>query len=665
VAGPEQHKDIERLIGEMRADQDAPLLKTYAVTHADPTLLVPMIQGLFTGEPRVQLTADPVHRRLVAVATPKQHETIARVIRESEEEPEEAAGRSLEVYSLEQSDPTGLQEVLTKLFQRASVPPEWSVDTRAQRLVAIATDEQHEVIRSAVERLKRAERQVEVFQLHEVDPLAAETAIENLFESAAGDGRAAPHVEADYQSQRLLVRGDAEQIEQIRDVLQKMGETGLADASAGSSRRFRVVPFDGDAEAVLREIERIWPQLRKNALKVVTPSAVAPELRQSRGENPEGTPEAPPRSPVTPQLKRSLGEEPEGTPEAPPRVPPQTTSEGHSATTESPEKPQPKSDTQPEPPADESRGPEQSAEPPASSEGSSPPGSNASRDAGATADPTKPPAVQPDTVDEPRGPQTPPPVIAAPGRGSITIASDDPQALEQLEALVRGFSAADVLGESDMEIFPLQNADAFQFAQAVRELLRNRPIDRRNPFASISIVPDQRTNSVVVRASRSDRQVIEELVRSLDIGDLPGVLAMNKPTVIPLENLMANEVIELLEDVYRTQLTAGGGREPIPVPSGVPRDVAAILEQINAAKTGPLMTLSVDPATNSLVVLAPLPLLEEVQSLVLDLDRAADEKPARSLKIVTLKKANVESVEQALERVLQDRGSGRSRSRRR
>ena len=62
--------------------------------------------------------------------------------------------------------------------------------------------------------------------------------------------------------------------------------------------------------------------------------------------------------------------------------------------------------------------------------------------------------------------------------------------------------------------------------------------------------------------------------------------------------------------------------------------------------------IAVDPATNSLIVMAPSPLLDEILKLITSLDEAAEENPARRLKIITLQKTNAARVEDALQRIL-------------
>jgi type II secretory pathway component GspD/PulD (secretin) len=180
----------------------------------------------------------------------------------------------------------------------------------------------------------------------------------------------------------------------------------------------------------------------------------------------------------------------------------------------------------------------------------------------------------------------------------------------------------------------------------------------------VVVVPDERLNAIVVHASRNDRETIEELLRILDSADIPESLASNKPKMIPIKNTDAERIEDILRDLYRGQLTSGGGRRPIPVPSGVSPQVAAAIQQANATSGGPLLTLGVDEASNSLIVLAPITLTTEIEQLVAELDTAAIGDSSRSLRLIPLQKTNSKRVRAALDMLMEDAQRNNRRPRR-
>jgi type II secretory pathway component GspD/PulD (secretin) len=230
------------------------------------------------------------------------------------------------------------------------------------------------------------------------------------------------------------------------------------------------------------------------------------------------------------------------------------------------------------------------------------------------------------------------PVIISPGSGSITIASDDTEALNQLESLLRAMSRGTGGPRGrDYVVYSLRNASA------------------SSASGRVTVAADQRLNAIVVHGSRVDRETIEELLRVLDSPDVPDSLASNRPRLIPVKNTEAARIEEIVRDVYKSQLTQGGGRPPIPVPSGVSQEVTTAIQQANAAGSGPLLTLGVDELTNSLVVMAPATLFSEIEKLVHELDDVAVDGGAREMSIIPLKKTNTPRVQEALQIIFGDR----------
>ena len=121
-----------------------------------------------------------------------------------------------------------------------------------------------------------------------------------------------------------------------------------------------------------------------------------------------------------------------------------------------------------------------------------------------------------------------------------------------------------------------------------------------------------------------------------------------------MKNTSASRIERVLKDIYKTQLTSGGVKQQIPVPSGASRDVAAVIQQINSAASGPLMTLGVDDTTNSIVVMAPGRWSRKSSELVAELDEAALHDTSRGVRIVKLKSTNAVRVKEILDAVIRD-----------
>jgi type II secretory pathway component GspD/PulD (secretin) len=263
------------------------------------------------------------------------------------------------------------------------------------------------------------------------------------------------------------------------------------------------------------------------------------------------------------------------------------------------------------------------------------------------------------------------PIVVIASEGRITIASRDAVALDQFEnlwkMLQRGRRVRIEAGNYSM--FLLQNADATQLAEVLEQLFRRgprggggesyRPYFRRS--APLTVVADERMNALLVYGSVADRQAVEEILDVLDSMDLPESLTTPRPRMIPVKNLPANNVLTVLETVYRTQLSARSGVRPMTIPQGISFEMTSMLQLINAAAEAPLLTLDVDRTTNSIVMRAPRQLGEEIEEFIAELDEQAKDGGKRNISLVPLKTMNTSEVQDALQMLM--RGGGRFRGR--
>jgi type II secretory pathway component GspD/PulD (secretin) len=184
-----------------------------------------------------------------------------------------------------------------------------------------------------------------------------------------------------------------------------------------------------------------------------------------------------------------------------------------------------------------------------------------------------------------------------------------------------------------------------------------------------SAVPLPRARQLLVtetagrlRAIRSVLTRIEEVAS--DKGGPEDILGAPRPRRIPVHNTQAQEMAELVKQVYSGRLIEGiGTMRGATVRTTTPRaEVSsgeAIVQQRSAAESGrandePVrVTIGVDSRTNSLLVVAPRELLQEIKQLVEELDLAAGDQD-KAMRVVPLHGVTPEAVEQALSAVAGD-----------
>jgi type II secretory pathway component GspD/PulD (secretin) len=415
--------------------------------------------------------------------------------------------------------------------------------------------------------------------------------VESAIERLYEDETSKPIADGDSETQQLFVRGTRQQLDEVRQLLTQMGELPAQDLT--SQRGMRVIQFRGDVDDAVRQLEEVWPKLRQNRLQVIRPGDAQPNLR-----------------PVAPRVESV------------------------------------------KPDADDSNRADGSNHPDPKDDAAAPrrPMTQTLLTAGQT----------PSENDQPRSqssepaPDNAPPLVIIAGENSITLLSDDEAALRQAEALMRTLArqSRSDSGTGNFAVYTLRNAGARSVTRLMTDLFKQMPITTRAAIGRVSMVADERLNAVVVYGRQADRAVITELLRVLDSSNVPDSLANARPVIVPIEYLEASSVLEILRGVYESQMTSGGRRPEIEIPEGVSDEVASLLRQINAASSGPLLTLEVDDVTNSIVILAPSQLSNEVSLLAKQLDENARQNDSKEIGIVTLQHTNVNQLQRALNDLL-------------
>ena len=632
-ARPEDHLIVEKIVEQLEADSTAKKkfeLRPYSLKATGAATVIPL---LGRAVPKATLNVGNTPNRLIAWALPEDHEVIEQVIKQFDAV--HAPDTTVEFFDIQNVDADSAMRLAQAMLQKDSAGTSVSVIPGSNQLYVEARAEQHEMIRDGLKRLKSSsESGFEVFQLEVVDPLSAESMIRRMFSGARS---AAPAVEPDLATQRLYVRGTTEQIQRVEDLLEKMGEKGLSQREPGGTRKMRVVPFGGDTSAALKEILRIWPKLRSNQLRIIPSSDRSSNLLlpgSTLEKNANASDNLPPAK--TPPTRERTN----GTKSASP-IPP--ASQPQQQDDDAPDDDELEDDLLEE--EDEATAPlndltQDKVDQPDAKEGTPTRGTGASI------------GVQTQS-DEPV-PDAGAPIVILPRDGNITIFSEDSEALDQFDKLLRAMSGPQQMGGRGFAVYGLKIAGATQVAETLRQALRAQSGGGfRSAGGGPTVVADERLNAIIVHGSRADRAGIESLLEVLDSSEIPDSKASNRPKRVSVKHGSAAQIEQVLRLVYKSQLSTGGGRKELPIPSGLAPEITATLQQLNAMNSGPVLALSVDEVTNSIVIMAPGALAEQVTSLIKELDEASLTENSRGISIVPLERMNSTKTQKVLNLILE------------
>jgi hypothetical protein len=281
-------------------------------------------------------------------------------------------------------------------------------------------------------------------------------------------------------------------------------------------------------------------------------------------------------------------------------------------------------------------------------------------------------------------------IIIAPGPTGTVIASDDVEALDKLENLLRSISSLKPTGKQEYAVFYLKFARADSVAQTLDQIITGggsatgdlagaamnamggggfmgglMGMDGGGESGAgalggglMKIVPDARLNALLVQAKPAELDMIEEMLKILDQPGSPEeVLVQARPRLIPVFNTSATEIAEIVKQVYAERMAGTGAAGGMPGPQDFFRQMmqnqggrggrGGNRNNNAAAADTAKMSIGIDTRSNSLVVSAPDQLFTEVKELVETLDHAQTDAE-KTIRVVTLKRTKPTAMKAAL-----------------
>ena len=583
---PQEHEALSTLVEEINKHPGkTPSMRSFVMQYAGPDVVARAITGALGTRTTAGVSYNRDARTVFATGTPQELQSIEQMIQVMDNPGAKDSARRLEIFSLQGIDGKSLQNAIESLFKDTS-GAYVQYDNANEQLLVTGSATQITMVQEAIKKLAPPPRTLEIFNLSANDPFAMKTAIEALFQDEPM--QTAPSISIDTNQQQLIVRATKDQFDGIKQLMQRMGEnpnTAALGVNTGNSATPGLGPFPNNA--VRSDANRSGSRLRTVPVNRNPTQLLEDVQRLWPLIRPNPIQVVDPKKLIKPQTEADQGAV----------------------------KPKP----------------------------------NAFLGKLISSQQTQDPKQETDPKQ--------PPVVVVAGDGQWTLASDDPEALAAMERLlatllnptVEPFASA-----GNFSVYILKHADAKQIKELLGELFRST--DRRSTAGSsasdvlqrVKIVSDARTNALVIGGNKADRKIIEELLGVFDSKDLIDRLQQITPTIIPVVNASADTVSSLVKDVYKSQISSGAGRSPLDIPDGVSTEVATILQQINAQTSGPLLTMSVNDASNMIVLRGPNELTNEVQAFIENIDKQTANAPSRRIQVLRLESSNSKNLEKAL-----------------
>ena len=214
--------------------------------------------------------------------------------------------------------------------------------------------------------------------------------------------------------------------------------------------------------------------------------------------------------------------------------------------------------------------------------------------------------------------------IAVDIRTNVLIVSASKENFAVIEEIIRTVDSTEdfsILG--DIRLFTLKNADATRLAPTLQQLFdakRQAEVDAGSAgrMLPVSVIPDGRTNTLLVTGSRESLKALEVMIQDLDAAE---VLAANDFKIFYLENATATVLQPTLEQVFAQRVARGPAPSPVTVVS--------------------------EPRTNALLVSGSPDDIRLAESLIERLDAKPD-RPDVAVQVFPLKKGDATQVAETL-----------------
>lgn len=498
-------------------------------------------------------------------------------------------------------------------------------DGTAGTVHIFATSRQHQQVEEWVKSFSEgtgASGSVAVIPLAKMDPLTAAATLRNLF---IAEGANAPTIETDLYGNRIIVKGSALQVEQIKQVLSDLGEDGTGLKKKGEGGNIRRYSLRGrDPEEFFKYLEQEWQASEKTSIRIVVPKKSGPikGIRTPSDEDP------------------SADEEPAAT-------------EKEDSTTQAPIR---RSGLR--------------------KDSGYLPVNRVVDEAAIVADPAAsrqaPVGANPPLEDR-RESTTPDGIQIVVDGDELLLLSRDEDALDRLEETM-DFLQQSIPFRTKWTVFYLQAADATEAAALLEQFIPSSSVTNTTSSSSfglssmfspltesvsnmtglsslganpqtLRIIPDPRSNSLFVTGPQALVEEAEGFLEVLDSNNIPESLRDMQPRRIEVQYAEIDDIATMVNETFKPYMEPAGGRQQQNNP------LAQMFGGGGNGKgnepQGVQMTVAVDRQTSSLIVSSSEALFTKVQEMVKESDEAA-KKSNRTIRVVQLKNADASVIQESL-----------------
>jgi type II secretory pathway component GspD/PulD (secretin) len=232
----------------------------------------------------LSISTDAFGAKLFATGTPDKLQKLRDIVLQVDIEPEDSTTASttaeqavVRSHIVRGSDPQTTMDVLQTQFSgQANI--NLALDPKSNNIIARATPSDHQIIDDILLTLAGESSDFQVIELDKIDTQAAILTLEKFFgkQSATKDAKDAagakgPIFYGDTLTRRIMVKGTKQEVEQVRELLNKVQASGPTLDGLRNNARF--LPYSGkSADKILDQIDLLWEATKhKGRIRKIEP----------------------------------------------------------------------------------------------------------------------------------------------------------------------------------------------------------------------------------------------------------------------------------------------------------------------------------------------------------------------------------------------------------
>ncbi len=240
-------------------------------------------------------------------------------------------------------------------------------------------------------------------------------------------------------------------------------------------------------------------------------------------------------------------------------------------------------------------------------------------------------------------------IVLSDARSNALLIGAVEERMVEIREIVEKLDSQPLIGPVTFKTFALQNVTANEAAAMLEKMIQRLQAQRGIPGEAITVIPDDRTNTLIVTAPEADLKQFDDMIKMLDVKP---EFATAKMLHIPLTNASATALAQVINEMVNQKFSSKQGQ-------ALSEQIRRLKIKSKGDKELPELDLekpikvSAEPGTNSLLISSTEGNLKAMEEIVKLLDSVPTGE-AVLVRIFPLKDGDATDIGKTLEQIFRE-----------